>query len=116
MAVGSCSSARNDRLRFGVMQLYVCYGTFGPVDRHPCGRAYRALTLSGYNPDVIRTYGCFRTDPLFSGRRKIKHITGNYKVPTLVLDDGSVIDGSHSIVAWAKANPANSRDGERLSH
>ena len=27
-------------------------------------------------------------------------------VPTLVLDDGSVIDGSKEIVAWAASNPA----------
>ena len=28
------------------------------------------------------------------------------KIPTLVLDDGTVIDGSREIVAWAAANPA----------
>ena len=28
------------------------------------------------------------------------------RVPTLVLDDGSVIDGSKEIVAWAGSNPA----------
>jgi hypothetical protein len=28
-------------------------------------------------------------------------MTGNYKVPTLVLDSGEVIDGSASIIAWA---------------
>ncbi len=33
-------------------------------------------------------------------------MTGNYKVPTLVLDDGAVIDGTASIIEWAKANPA----------
>jgi hypothetical protein len=27
-------------------------------------------------------------------------------VPTLVLDDGKVIDGSREIVSWAAANPA----------
>jgi hypothetical protein len=106
-------------LRYGsrrLMQLYVCYGTFGPVERHACGRARHALRLSGYNPDVVRTYGCFRTDRLFSGRRKVKHMTGNYKVPTLVLDDGSVIDGSHNIVAWAKANAAGSREARQAVH
>ena len=28
------------------------------------------------------------------------------KVPTLVLDDGTVIDDSKQVVQWAKANPA----------
>jgi hypothetical protein len=32
-------------------------------------------------------------------------MTGNYKVPTLVLDDGTIIDDSKNIIAWAKANP-----------
>jgi glutaredoxin len=86
------------------MKLYVCYGTFGPADRHPCAKAHRALVAAGHDFDVVRTYGCYGTDRLFKGRREIKQLTGNYKVPTLVLDDGSIIDGSTTIEAWAKAN------------
>jgi hypothetical protein len=33
-------------------------------------------------------------------------MTGNYKVPTLVLDDGAIIDGSQNIIEWARANEA----------
>jgi hypothetical protein len=33
-------------------------------------------------------------------------LTGNRWVPTLVLDDGTVVDGSKEIAAWAAANPA----------
>jgi hypothetical protein len=29
----------------------------------------------------------------------------SYKVPTLVLDDDTVVDESNNIIAWAKANP-----------
>jgi hypothetical protein len=83
------------------MDLYVCYGTFGPAERHPCAKAHRALIAAGHRPTVIRTYGCYGTDRFFSGRRAIKNLTGNYKVPTLVLDDGTVIDESQRIVAWA---------------
>src|SRR5436189_1708842 len=92
------------------MKLFVCYGTFSP-QRHPCGKAYEALADAGYAPEVVKTYGCYRTDPLFAGRRRVKHLTGNYKVPTLVLDDGAVIDESQNIVAWAKANPAQRGGG-----
>jgi hypothetical protein len=89
------------------VKLYVCYGTFGPSEKHACARAHNALADAGHDPEVVRTYGCFRTDPVFPGRRKVKRLTGNYKVPTLVLDDGTtIIDGSQNIVAWAKANPA----------
>jgi hypothetical protein len=89
------------------MDLYVCYGTFGPPARHPCKRAHQALTAAGYDPKVVRTGGCYRTDPLWRGRREIKRLTGNYKVPTLILDDGTVIDGSEKVIAWAAANPAS---------
>lgn len=88
------------------MELYVCYGTFGPAERHPCAKAYHALIAAGHRPKVVRTYGCFGTDRLFDGRRTIKRLTGNYKVPTLVLGDGTVIDESQNIVAWAAANSA----------
>ncbi len=88
------------------MELYVCYGAFGPAERHACARAYRALAAAGHQPKVVRTYGCYGTDRLFSGRRAIKRLTGSYKVPTLVLDDGSIVDESQNIVVWAEANPA----------
>jgi glutathione S-transferase len=52
----------------------------------------------------VRTYGCYGTDRLFPGQREIKRLTGNHKVPTLVLDDGTVVDDSTNIVAWAQAN------------
>jgi hypothetical protein len=84
------------------MRLYVCWGTFSRDGRHACGNAYDALVAAGHEPEVTKTHGCFRTDPLFSGRREVKRITGNYKVPTLVLDDGDVIDGSQEIIAWAR--------------
>jgi glutathione S-transferase len=88
------------------MRLYVCYGTFGRAERHACARAYRALEGAGYEPEVVRTYGCYGTDRLFKGRHEVKRLTGNYKVPTLVLDDGTVVDDSKNIAAWARANPA----------
>ena len=90
------------------MELYVCYGTFGlpTAERHPCARAHAALIAAGHRPKLIRTFGCAGTDRFFSGRRRVKRLTGNYEVPTLVLGDGRVIDGSEHIVAWASANPA----------
>ena len=87
------------------MRLYVCYGTFA-ARGHPCGKAHAALKAAGHDPEVVRTYGCYHADPLFPGRRKVKELTGNYNVPTLVLDDGTVIDDSANIVDWAGANPA----------
>jgi hypothetical protein len=87
------------------MVLYVCWGTWRSEKGHPCGDAHQALTETGHEPEVIRSGGCFRTDPLFPRRREVKRLTGNYKVPTLVLDDGTIIDGTSDIVDWARANP-----------
>ncbi|TMM16336.1 MAG: glutathione S-transferase domain-containing protein [Actinobacteria bacterium] len=93
------------------MKLYVCWGTF-PSPRpggHPCANAYHALRDAGHEPEVIRSYG-FAPLPAFlnqtRGRREVEQLTGNRWVPTLVLDDGAVIDGSREIVAWAHSHPA----------
>ena len=33
-------------------------------------------------------------------------MTGSYQVPVLVFDDGTLVEDSANIVAWAEANPA----------
>ena len=95
------------------MKLYVCYGTWtagAPVHHHPCGEAHKALRQAGYEPEVIRSYGLGPLpavlNDLTRGRREVKQLTGRYWVPALVTDDGTVVDGSAKIIAWAKANPA----------
>jgi hypothetical protein len=93
------------------VKLYVCYGTF-PTPRpagHPCANAYQALEDAGHDPQVIKSYGLGMLPGVFnrtSGRREVERLTGNRMVPTLDLGDGTVIDGSEEIVAWAKTNPA----------
>jgi hypothetical protein len=96
------------------MKLYVCYGTWRPAPRpggHPCGKAYEALNEAGYDPELKLSYGlgplpAFMNN-LSPGRREVKELTGNYWVPALVIDDGTVIQGSDKIVEWAEANPAD---------
>lgn len=88
------------------MDLYVCYATLGPAEYHPCAKAHKALEAAGHRPTVIKTYGCYGTDRFFVGRRKIKELTGNYKVPTLILDDRTIVDGSNEIAAWGAGHPA----------
>jgi hypothetical protein len=94
------------------MKLYVCYGTFKFSPRpggHPCGHAHQALVDAGHDPDVIRGYGFAPLGPLGNatrGRREVKELTGNYWLPALVTDDGTVVQGSDAIKAWAAANPA----------
>ena len=100
------------------MKLYVCWGTF-PVPwprshaswrpaEHPCKRAYDALKDAGHSPRVVKSYGFARLPDLTSGRKEVRRLTGESFVPVLVLDDGTVIKDSNTIVAWAHANPAGS--------
>jgi Glutathione S-transferase, N-terminal domain len=95
------------------MKLYVCYGTWTvgkPVHAHPCGEAHRALRAAGHDPSVVRSYGSgllpgFIND-LTPGRREVERLTGNYWVPVLVDDDGTVVQGSQKIIDWAREHPA----------
>jgi hypothetical protein len=67
------------------------------------------LKDAGHEPDVIKSYGFAPLPGLFNrtrGRSEVQELTGNRWVPALVLDDGTVIDGSKEIVDWARANPA----------
>jgi hypothetical protein len=94
------------------MKLYVCFGTWKPMPRpggHPCGRAYHALRDAGHEPEVVRTYGLGLLGDVgnfTAGRREVKRLTGNYWVPVLITDDGTTIQGSREIEAWAQAHPA----------
>jgi hypothetical protein len=97
------------------MKLYVCYGTWTagkPLHAHPCGEAHKALLTAGHRPEVIRSYGLgplpAAINNLTRGRREVKALTGNYWVPVLILQDGTVIQGSGKIIAWAQDNPAAS--------
>lgn len=85
----------------------MCYGTFKSrkPGGHPCRNAHLALRDAGHDPQIVRTFGCV-LNPAFPGRREVHELTGNYQVPTLVLDDGTVVDGTANIVAWATRNAA----------
>ena len=97
------------------MKLYVCYGTWTagrPLRHHPCGEAHEALVAAGHDPDVVRAYGLGALPGIVNDltpRREVKRLTGQYWVPALVLDDGTVIRESKRIIAWAQAHPAQSR-------
>jgi hypothetical protein len=93
------------------MKLYVCYGLFKSPrpGGHPCRNAHEALREAGYSPEVVKSYGLGILPKVFNmtkGRQEVERLTGSRMVPTLVLDDGTVVDGSREIVAWAQAHPA----------
>ena len=61
---------------------------------------------AGHDPELVKSYSLGMLPPVTAGRRGVQRLTGNSWVPTLVLDDGTVIDGSQQIADWAAANPA----------
>lgn len=93
------------------MRLYTCparkHGATFPVVTHPCGVAAKALDDAGHAYE-IEVVGGFKNIPFSRrGRReKIVELTGQEDVPVLVTDDGTILQGSGAIVAWARANPA----------
>ena len=94
------------------MKLYVCYGTWSKAGprTHPCGVAYEALTDAGYVPEVVRSFGLGPLPGIFNltpGRREVKRLTGNYWVPVMVADDGTVVQSSRRIAEWAQVHPAH---------
>jgi hypothetical protein len=94
------------------MKLYVCWGTWKPAPRpggHPCGRAYHALRDAGHDPQVVHAHGLgLLPDALnqTEGRNHVRALTGNHWVPLLEFDDGTWVQGSREIEAWAKSHPA----------
>jgi glutathione S-transferase len=86
--------------------LYVCHIDEGGPKPHACKRAQRALRDSGHDFEKIvfargRLFGLFT-----KGRRpELKALSGQEQLPVLMLPDGSTVNGSASIIAWAKANP-----------
>jgi len=91
--------------------LYTCpartHGASTPLLAHPCGVAAQALERSGHS-FTVKTVGGFKAIPLSRrGKRdEIISLTGQQDVPVLVLDDGTVLQGTNVIVEWAGAHGA----------
>ncbi len=90
---------------------YTCpartHGANTPLFPHPCGVAAQALTRSGH-VFTVKTVGGFKSIPLSrrGKRNEIIALTGQPDVPLLVLDDGTTVQGTATIVEWAGAHSA----------
>jgi hypothetical protein len=98
------------------MKLYVCWGTF-PVPwprrgapwrpgAHPCKVAADALREAGHAPDIVRVYSFGELPDITPGRREVRRLSGQSRVPVLVTDEGAIVTGSSKIAAWARKHPA----------
>lgn len=85
------------------LTLYVCNIDDGGPPPHACKRAQRALRAAGHDFDKVVAargipFGLFTT-----GRRpELKEMSGQEKLPVLLLPDGATINGSANIIAWAR--------------
>jgi glutathione S-transferase len=90
-------------------KLHVCSYDRGGAGIHACRRADDALRDAGIDHeravfDKNRPFGL-----MTSGTRpELKAMSGQEKLPVLELPDGSTVNGSGAIIAWAGAHAAAS--------
>jgi len=81
--------------------LFVCHGDDGGPKFHPCRRAQEALRAAGIEYDrVIAAHGSPIPFLRKGSREELLNRTGTTKLPTLQLQNGTVISGSRAILAW----------------
>ena len=84
------------------LTLLVCHLDDGGLPPHACKRAQRALRAAGHDFDKTIAargvlFGLYTT-----GRRpKLKALSGQEQLPVLRLPDGTTVNGSANIIAWA---------------
>jgi glutathione S-transferase len=83
--------------------LFVCHGDRGGPRMHPCRRAQEALQAAGIEYEkVIAGHGNPVPFLRKGSREELREATGETKLPTLKLPDGTVIIQSRAILAWVK--------------
>jgi glutathione S-transferase len=85
--------------------LYVCHIDDGGPPPHACRRAQRALRAAGH--DFEKTvFGRGKLFGLFTKgtRPELKAMSGQEQLPVLKLADGTTVNGSANIIAWAKTH------------
>ncbi|MEY2515490.1 MAG: Glutathione S-transferase, N-terminal domain [bacterium] len=87
--------------------LHVCSFDVGGPPFHSCRRAHEALTEAGID-HAHPVFAKNRPMGLFtSGQRpELKAMSGQEKLPVLELPDGSTVNGSSAIIAWAQERAA----------
>jgi glutathione S-transferase len=95
------------------MMLYVCHIDDGGPRPHACRRVQRTLRDAGHDFEK-RIFGRGKLFGLFTKgtRPELKAMSGQEKLPVLKLPDGTIVNGSANIIAWAQDNaPSPVRPG-----
>jgi len=81
--------------------LYVCHGDESPPRVHPCRRVQLALREQGIAYEkVIGGHGHPVPFLRKGSRDELRAATGDTKLPTLVLPDGTILRHSKAILRW----------------
>jgi glutathione S-transferase len=87
--------------------LYVCHGDEGGPSMHPCRRVQKAMKAKGIEYEkVIAGHGSPIPFLRKGSRDELQEATGQTKLPTLRLPDGTVITHSREILRWVAEQPA----------
>jgi glutathione S-transferase-like protein len=98
----SATSATRSR-ESGTPTLYVCHGDEKGPRMHPCRRVQEALHEAGIEYEKIRAAHGSPIPFLRKGsREELRKATGDTKLPTLKLPDGTVLTHSRAILDWIK--------------
>ena len=83
--------------------LYVCHGDDGGIRGHPCRKVQEALRAHRLEyHKVVAAHGSPIPFLRKGSRAELRAATGDTKLPTLKLADGTVIKNSRAILAWIK--------------
>lgn len=81
--------------------LFVCHGDDGGPKIHPCRRVQEAMRDAGIEYEkVIAGHGHPIPFLRKGSRDELREATGDSKLPTLKLPDGTVITHSKAILRW----------------
>lgn len=84
--------------------LYVCHGDDGGPRVHPCRRVQEALRAKGIAYEkVIAAHGSPIPFLRKGSREELRAATGDTKLPTLKLADGTVLSHARDILRWVAA-------------
>jgi glutathione S-transferase len=87
----------------GTPTLFVCHGDGGGPAIHPCRRVQEAMHAAGIEyKKVIAGHGSPIPFLRKGSRDDLRAPTGDTKLPTLKLADGTVLKNSRAILAWIK--------------
>ena len=81
--------------------LFVCHGDDGGPKMHPCRRVQEALRDAGIDYEKkIAAHGSPIPFLRKGSREELRAATGDTKLPTLKLADGTVLSHSRAIKSW----------------